>query len=754
LKGETVTKQKVFLKKGLLLSAFAAACLVFCSNPTNQNLRWAFNMELPISNSNFILGQQFKDLFGAIDTIKDFSMLGINDTTVDGVYDTAPHSVAFSALHKDTFSFQQKQDTMANKTFHVNIGPIPLSSAGNINTTVPFGVAAGNLPNGLGPITVSNTLALNKIRQITFDVLPANAQLSVRLTNNTGVAIDNLTLSFPNILPSAPGQTIATIPAGSFQDVTINVAGQTIGSTVQTQVIATLGAGTVSAGASLGVQISLAGTKASSVIVLDSLVSLVDTFTNNYQISDSMNIDYADIKYGFFNYSINNSTGLKIILSAIYQDLWITPACIANNVTHAGDLSVFANLIDSSNYYSGIITKVPAHVLPHSNLDFGLQAISGSRILPTWIDTISASRIDYFVRTDDPVGNWDTLTSADSMIFTISSSALSFSYGAMQGTLVKDYKKTSDTQTVAVPFPFPNNDRDSLRGKFNLSRVSANMNLKMDLPDSAFLDSLLVDFRILSPQFQNTWVDTNVSFGIIKKDTAYNRILNIAKVVNNFPDSLKILTFVTIPKGTKIRAINDQTNAIGIGSMTIKSYADYKINAYFDWSVASLTTMDLGADTFTLDTGSIRIFRKMENRTASFDFTVFNQTNVFIRLYALFAPDSARAFLLQNDTLFPTNTLNAMVLTQGAAESQGYINLLGTSGVYIPVRNDTAANSTALDNSQLNTILNTKKGAIRWMLQFNPNSANDSLKNTDYINVKSSFHFQGVNNMDSLTHSF
>jgi hypothetical protein len=574
------------------------------------------------------------------------------------------------------------------------------------------------------------------------------------LTNNTGVAIDNLTLSFPNILPSAPGQTIATIPAGSFQDVTINVAGQTIGSTVQTQVIATLGAGTVSAGASLGVQISLAGTKASSVIVLDSLVSLVDTFTNNYQISDSMNIDYADIKYGFFNYSINNSTGLKIILSAIYQDLWITPACIANNVTHAGDLSVFANLIDSSNYYSGIITKVPAHVLPHSNLDFGLQAISGSRILPTWIDTISASRIDYFVRTDDPVGNWDTLTSADSMIFTISSSALSFSYGAMQGTLVKDYKKTSDTQTVAVPFPFPNNDRDSLRGKFNLSRVSANMNLKMDLPDSAFLDSLLVDFRILSPQFQNTWVDTNVSFGIIKKDTAYNRILNIAKVVNNFPDSLKILTFVTIPKGTKIRAINDQTNAIGIGSMTIKSYADYKINAYFDWSVASLTTMDLGADTFTLDTGSIRIFRKMENRTASFDFTVFNQTNVFIRLYALFAPDSARAFLLQNDTLFPTNTLNAMVLTQGAAESQGYINLLGTSGVYIPVRNDTAANSTALDNSQLNTILNTKKGAIRWMLQFNPNSANDSLKNTDYINVKSSFHFQGVNNMDSLTHSF
>jgi hypothetical protein len=144
----------------------------------------------------------------------------------------------------------------------------------------------------------------------------------------------------------------------------------------------------------------------------------------------------------------------------------------------------------------------------------------------------------------------------------------------------------------------------------------------------------------------------------------------------------------------------------------------------------------------------------MERRTASFDFTIFNQTNVFIRLYALFAPDSIRALRLENDTLFPTDSLNNMVLTPGLAESHGYINLLGTTGVYIPVRNDTANNSAALDNSQLNTILNTKKGAIRWMLKFNPTTANDSLKNTDYINVKSSFHFEGVNNMDSLTHSF
>ena len=747
-------KQKVFLKKGLLLGAFAAACLVFCSNPTNQNLRWRTNMELPISNSNFILGQQFKDLFGAIDTIKDFSMLGINDTTVEGIYDTASHSTAFSEQHKDTFSFVQKQDTISDKLYHVTIGPIPLSGAGNINTTVPFGVAAGNLPSVLGPITVSNTLTLNNIRQITFDALPANGLLSVRLTNNTGVAINNLTLSFPNILPSAPSKSVGTIPAGSFSDITIDVSGQTLGNTLQTQVIATLAPGTVLTGASLGVQISLGGTKASNLIVMDSLISIADTFTNNYEISDSINIDYADFDGGTFFYFLNNKTGLNLNILEEHHDLWRTSECVRENINTASGLSVVADYHDSLYYYGGKILDEITQVSARQNHQFGHFNLGSYRLFPSWNDSLnsSVSRVDYVIRTVPQPNGWDTINATDSLIFTIQAIDLHFS--GMQGTLVKDINKTSDTQTVAIPFPFPNGDRDSLRNKFMLSRVLANMNLKMDLPDSAFLGAMSVRFNVLAPQFPATAIDTNVAFGLIKKDTTYNRVLNITKVVNNFPDSVKILTFVTIPKGTRIRAINDQTQTAGIGAMTIKSYADYKINAYFDWSVASLTTMDLGADTFTLDTGSIRIFRKMENRTASFDFDVFNQTNVFIRLYALFAPDSARAFLLQNDTLFPTNTLNAMVLTPGAAESQGYINLLGTSGVYIPVRNKDTTNSIALDNGQLNTILNTKKGAIRWMLKFNPTASNDSLKNTDYINVKSSFHFEGVNNMDSLTHSF
>jgi hypothetical protein len=742
----------MFLKKGILIGAFATLCLVFCSNPTKESLRWRTNLELPISNTNFILGQQFKDLFSAIDTLKDFAMLGINDSTVDGVYDTAPHTIAFSAINKDTFSFEQKQDTMSDKTFEVGIGPIPLSSAGNISATVPFGVAAGVHGVLVLPV-VSNTVTLNNIRQITFDPTPANAQLSVRLTNNTGVDIDSLTLTFPNILPSAPSQRVGSIAAGAYQDITINVAGNTMYSTLQTQVQATLAAGTVSAGASLGVTVMLAGTKANSVIVLDSLINVADTFTNNYKITDSLDIDYADIKYGFFNYLVNNITGLELAVSAIHHDLWMTPACIRSNVTHVEDLSALATFADTFNYYSGVIMQGERDVLPHAQVKFAQLNLSGNRMFPQWLDSNSVTRVDYFVRTV-ATGKWDTLSAGDSLIFIIKPAALS--YGEMAGTLVKDYQKSSDTQTVAIPFPFPEQDRDSLRGKFELKRVIANMTVTTSLPDSAFLGRLNVNFQVVAPNFPGTVTDTTVTFGNVKKDTSYSRALVISNVVNNFPDSVKILTNIMVPKGTRIRAINDRTTAQNVGTMTVKSFVDYKLNAYFDWTVHSLTTMDLGADTFSIDQKTVELFRRMENRTASFDFDVFNHTNVYIRLYALFAPDALHAAQLQNDTLVPTGLLNNMVLTPGLAETNGYVNLLGTRGVYIPTRGQDTTNSIVLDNTQLNSILHASKGGLRWMLQFypNPHGANDSLTNADYIRIKSSFHFEGVNNMDSITNSY
>jgi hypothetical protein len=212
---------------------------------------------------------------------------------------------------------------------------------------------------------------------------------------------------------------------------------------------------------------------------------------------------------------------------------------------------------------------------------------------------------------------------------------------------------------------------------------------------------------------------------------------------------MKILSKVTIPAGTHIRCINDAPNGENdVGTMTVKSYVDYDLTAYFDWNIAKLTTMDLGADTFTLEEKGMRAFRIMTDKSFSFHLSVANHSNIYIRLFALFAPDSLQTSLYTDS--MSTNIFNDYVLdSTGKAEAAGYVNLLGSHGVYIPPRDSVVDDSVFLDNLQMSRILGTNKGSMRWMLKFMP-TGRDSLTNVDNINIKSWIHLEGVNNMDSV----
>jgi hypothetical protein len=749
-KGVFVRMRKIFLKKAGALFSCALVLGVFCSSPTKETLRWRTAVELPVSNASFILGQQFQDLFGSIKDLKDFSMRGIDSFTVDSVSDPKhPHCVAFSKTNRDTISFTQQQDTMGKKTYQVGIGPIPLSTAMNTAFRAGFtvsGVLAADVQQ-----TITSAIALPKVRQITIDSDPANGRLSVHIVNSTAATIDNMVLTLSNLQPSASAVSIGRLTSGASVDTSFDVRGKTIGSTLQVQTTGTLRAGgLIPAGGGMDISLAFSQVKASSVIVMDSLLAIVDTFTNQYKITDSVNIDYADIAAGFFDYSLDNRSGIDIYVSAEHHNLWTTPACIRNNIVSDTNLYHFANNADSVKYYSGVIIDGDRHVLPRQNKRFARLNLSGNRMFPKWVEANSVTRVDYIVRTQ-PTGAWDTVKSSDELIFTIQ--PIEMNYKQMAGTLVKDFDKTSDTQAVEVPFPWPKSNQDSLRGNFVLKNVQANVNLKLSMPDGAFLDSLKVNFKVLAPAYPDSVVDTTVAFGIVKNDTTYNRALVITRVVNNFPDSVKIVSKVKVPAGTKMRAINgSDLTGKNIGTMVVKAFVAYKLNAFLDWAVSHVTTMDLGTDTFTIEEKGVRAFRRMQDRLFTFNLNIINQTNVNIRLYALFAPDSLRKRLYVDST--DLDQINALISdTTGKAERVGLVNLLGSQGVYLPPRKSIANNAVTLNNYQMNRILNTKKGSMRWMLKF-MKTDRDSMTNRDSVTVNSWIHFEGVNNMDSIVTSF
>jgi hypothetical protein len=253
---------------------------------------------------------------------------------------------------------------------------------------------------------------------------------------------------------------------------------------------------------------------------------------------------------------------------------------------------------------------------------------------------------------------------------------------------------------------------------------------------------------VLSPRFPDSVVDTTVTFGIIRNSATFSRTLNITPVVNNFPDSIKIVSRVIVPAGTRMRSINDPNIAgKSVGTMTVKTFVDYRLNAYFDWAVVNAATMDLGADTFTIEEKGVRVFRRMEDRLFDFRVKATNRSNVNIRLYALFAPDSLRNRLYVDS--LSLNQANRLVSdTSGLAERFGLVNLLGPQGVLIPPRDSMKENSIKLNEDQIDRILNTRKGSMRWMLRF-MKSSRDSMMNVDNITLNSWIHLEGVSNMDS-----
>ena len=732
------------------MCTFAALSLVCCSNPTNQALRWKSNIELPLSNHAFIVGDEFKNLFSSVNDLKDFKMLGIGDTSIDGSYDTATHILAFSKLTKDTFSFEQKQDTMKEKTYENIIGPIPLSTAGDITKLVTFGYSGTLTTNR--PVNFIDTVKLSRVHNILFVNSTAYAQLPVTIKNTTSANVDSLVVTLTNVLPSAPSIQVGTLAPGTSQTIFFNVAGNSIDSTAKIRIKANLrSGGTIAAGTGLSVQMSLNGLKAQSVTVIDSLLALSDTMTNSFVLTDSVNIDYTDVKYGFFRYIMSNQTGVPLYISAIHQDLWITPACVNKNVKKVADLGALANISDSLNYFTGDIMNGYRDIAPHSTVEFAKLNLSGNRLFPQWDSAnggSSVTKVSYFVQIR-PQGDWVTVNAMDSIIFIIRPSAITFQ--EMAGTLTKTYEKSSDTQTVEIPFPWPAGDKDSIRSRLVLDKVVGNMHVNTQMPDSAYIDSLLINFKVLSPAFAADSVDTTMDLNNIKNDTTYIRDMNITKVVNNFPDSVKILTYITIPVGTKIRAVNGSPSDISTGTMMVNAYTDYNLKAYFSWRVNSNATMDLGSDTFEIDSSSVRVLQKMSQRSVTVNVALTNNTNINVSIYALLAPDSLRTRLM--DTL-TTNDVNYLIATPGLAALNGYVNLLDTSGVFVPKRGDISNMSIKLNDSQIDKLLKTKNGAMRWLVRFYPTSASDSLTNKDNIYIKSSVHVEGVNNMDSVFTSF
>jgi hypothetical protein len=168
--------------------------------------------------------------------------------------------------------------------------------------------------------------------------------------------------------------------------------------------------------------------------------------------------------------------------------------------------------------------------------------------------------------------------------------------------------------------------------------------------------------------------------------------------------------------------------------------------------------MDLGGTKVDLSDGSgiLNPLGKMDDKHASLNLQVTNSTNLYMRLYALIATDSANVGPLV-DTLnagyIKTNQFNQLI--NAAVTPAGYVNLLG-NGVLIPPRDSTKTvpETIPLTDQELSQLLKAKTIGMRWEVRFIPQNPGgtvpDALYNTDWLKLNSWIHIDGINGVDAL----
>ena len=723
-------------KSHLMVLLTAMLLLLFnCSNPVDEPLRWSSAAEVPVTNEMFNLKEQFDKMFDYTDTMK------VIDPDSSKIGDT----LQYIKSSIDTVNFEQSENTIDTQSYRVVLGPFPL-------TGVSTGVDTVSLPAPAGSFSVSFPLFLDKVYQAIFYDTVTNL-LSIKVDNLSSSVLTDVQIGIIGI----DTQTIMSIDANASETVTLEVAGKSLIQRVPFVFSGTAG----SAGPKqLSISFSLNGLIVSKCKVDDHLVKFDRVFSANYDITDTIAMDYIDIDNGRFEYTINNSTGLKLRAIVDHQHLWQGSYCINNNLESLNDIIKFKSL--NTSFYSGYITGTNItrgeEVLPFESWKLQSKNINGTRLFTLW-DTVknkTYTSIKYTIASDLPKGDTLTLSATDSLSFRVN--VLDLKFKEFLGTVMKPYERIGDPQKVVITLPKPLNEsvKDSLRGKMVLSNVSGIVSAKTEMPQRSFIDTMAISFTAYMMDAVQVRDSTLTTFVNVKNDSVFNRLINITNVTNQFPDTVLINTVVRIPKGTRMRVCNNITseNYAGsnseymkyIGQMTVKIITNYVLSPKLDWTIIAPANLDLGNSKFPV-IKPLRFVRKMENRRVLMNLKIRNNSNLNMYLYSLIAPQK----LVDTLDSMSTDEFVRLVSQKDSAEKHGFVNFLGINGVLVPSRKatDPVISEVELSHSQLETILSSDTCSWRWLAKFET-QGRDALTDTDYIDIHSKLRVDGTNSTDSL----
>jgi hypothetical protein len=707
---------------GLVLLLFS------CSMPPDSPApSWRTAIDLPLADLRF-----------------DIADLINSDNIIDPDSTTPGDTMTLSIDQSDSAIIEKRMVNLEKNTLEEEIGAIEIRNSDDVDVGFRFPFS-GSVPVPVDvPMSETKPAEVKRLHWAVFD--SASPELAVHIYNKSKeLPVSDLHFSIINngeVIGSGYVPDLAPMDSAM---VNTSFAGKRIDSIIDVSLSATIdgAAGRASQdNDSITLRFNIDGQKIAAAAISDSLLNFSETYSKQFEMSDTMEISYIDFDTTELSFAFSSPVDLQLALVAELRHLWDVSFASQRGIESEGSLGEISSS-DSARYYNGAIFSDTINAQPSLANQTGTIRFNTSRLLCRWDTTGKYSTGDYvYHATIIPRGAKVTFVKTD--IFKFEMTPIRFPFVSLKGTLREPLSDSIEGKTTALNFPFDAGSlKEKMRGKFLFSNFATSVFLQVVLPPKSWLDTAKARVTIGIPGSPSS--DSSINSLITgRDDTLHDTVgYDLTSLLNQFPDSLRVHGDIHIPAGTQL-LIHNKRDASGRYSNTLSISVSVfiKANLPLIWSVRDTVVALLDNSTFKVPE-ELTIAGKMNEAAVMLNCAIENKTNLQATLYALGAPKEYKNELF---SLTETEVASSIFNTNTGGH---FFQLLGEDGIVIPVRGEEYHTQIGMKASDTKMFLGSDTCYFRWRLML-PRKNADALHDTDFVAIRSSIHVSGVLNADSL----
>ncbi|MBN1981203.1 MAG: hypothetical protein JW795_06705, partial [Chitinivibrionales bacterium] len=372
---------------------------------------------------------------------------------------------------------------------------------------------------------------------------------------------------------------------------------------------------------------------------------------------------------------------------------------------------------------------------------------SNARFLPRWNDKGLVSECALFFQVQlRPSGRMIKINKQNSFSLATQDSRIEFS--ELDCRYKFDKKFFGKPIRLKLPASAPLTLFPQLRQRLTLIKTGLHLNARFEIPDHTTLELIRGEciLQALTPAVAVS--DTfNQNFHRISQNMSTSFSFNPTSIINAFPDSVDYIFNYTIPREKHLRfaqgvLINEPQRSF----LAIPVQVPVTLSLSFIWEIRDSIRVDLKPLSLPL-TLNVSTLELLSEKKVSFDYTLFNQTNINGRIFGLAATTKQKSMLngLTPEQITPQSLGGCKKTSSENHDNviQDLIPIFGYHGIILPGRGQTNPAAITLDEAMVRQITDSDSLFIRWNFLLPPTKA-DCLIDTDYIAVDAGISLEGT----------